>query len=78
MVRRKLSVTYFAHHLEHFLLVRLHVSESSNLSKIYVLSIAESDNLIKSKQELESVIVDFLLLDRLAVLRDLEFRLELS
>lgn len=76
--RQDRLTAYFTHGFEHFLLVRFHVSECSNLSKIHILSVAKSDDLIESKQQFEGMIVDLLLLNCLAVLRNLVITIKIG
>ena len=61
-----------AHRLVQLLLVRLHVRVGADLRQVHVLAVAQRHDLVEREQQLEAVVVDLLLLDRLAVLWDLE------
>ena len=51
--------------------MRLHISESSNLRQIDILTISKRNDLVEGEQKLETMIVYLFFLDRFAVLGDL-------
>jgi len=59
-------------HVLNLLLMALHLGERSDLRSRHTLAITQGNNLIKGKNELESVAQDLLLVQTAAVFRDLE------
>lgn len=57
---------------EDLLLVRVHFGEGSDLGEVYIFPVAQGNDFIKSKYEIEAVFRDLTLLQHTAVLRDLK------
>lgn len=52
--------------------MRVHLSEGPNLCQIYILTVAQGNNFIKGKDQVEAVFRDLILFQSSTILRDLE------
>lgn len=66
------GIPYLSNRPENLLLVRVHLSKSTNLSQINVLPVAQGYDLIKCKYEIKTVLGDLRLLKHTAIFRDLK------
>lgn len=51
--------------------MRVHLSEGPNLCQVYVLTVAQGNNFIKGKNQVEAVFGDLILLQSSTIFRDL-------
>ena len=66
------SVPHPPHSLKHPLFMTVHLCECSDLCQIYVLTVTESNNLIKCKYQVKHVVQYVLFIQRLTVLGNLQ------
>lgn len=63
--------THLSDSSEHLFFMRVHLSEGPNLCQVYVLTVAQGNNFIKGKNQVEAVFGDLILLQRSTIFRDL-------
>ena len=51
--------------------MRVHLSEGPNLCQVYVFAVAQGNNFIKGKNQVEAVLGDLILLQSPTIFRDL-------
>lgn len=51
--------------------MRVHLGEGPDLCQVYVLTVAQGNNFIKGKNQVETVFRDLILLQRSTIFRDL-------
>ena len=70
--QNKTSCSYLPNCLENLFFVRIHLDECADLREIYVFTVAQSDNFIKSEDQVKSILANFRFFIGPAVLRDLK------